>query len=239
MERTALIRKAVAAAALAALPSCLLAQEWGQKASLPFGVAEVGVAELGGKVYSIGGTEKDGSRLDWASTLNLIYDPGPDRWTKGAPLPLGRSGVVAVPTGTGVSLVQVVSGAQPALTLLSDPLLGELGVARLAGDSEQVVGIRPDKKVQLLAWQADHLVRRWAVSLPTEAGMPAFATIAAEQVLIADDQGSVFVLGRSDGQVLRCILHGAPLTAAPLLVDGRVVVADREGRVSAYRLTPR
>jgi len=157
----------------------------------------------------------------------------------GAPLPLGRSGVIAVPTSTGVVLVQVVGGAQPALTLLSDPLLVEPGTARLAGDGEQFVAIRPDKMVHQLAWQSDHLVRRWAVSLPAEAGVPAFVTLAAEQVLVADDQGTVFVLGRSDGQVLRAILHGAPLAAAPLLVDGRVVVADREGRVSSYRLTPR
>ena len=157
----------------------------------------------------------------------------------GAPAVLGRNGVIAVPTSAGVVLVQVVGGTQPALTLLPDPLLGELGIPRLASDGEQLLAIRPDKKVQLLAWQGDRLARRWVVSLPADAGVPAHCTLAAEQVLVADDQGSVFVLARSDGQVLRRILHGTPLAAAPLVVDGKVLFADREGRVSAYRLTPR
>ena len=157
----------------------------------------------------------------------------------GVPAVLGRNGVIAVPTSTGVVLVHVVGGAQPALTLLPDPLLGELGIASLASDGEQLVAIRPDKKVHLLAWQGERLARRWVGVLPPDAGVPTHCTLAAEQVLVADDQGSLFVLGRSDGQVLRRILHGTPLAAAPLVVDGKVLFADREGRVSAYRLTPR
>jgi hypothetical protein len=156
----------------------------------------------------------------------------------GAPLSLGRA-VAVIPTGNGVAMVQMVGGAQPSLSVLSDPLLTEIGVARLAGDGEQFVAVRADRKVLLVAWQGDRLVRRWAAALPPDAGVPAQATLSAEQVLIADDQGAVFVLGRSDGQVIRRIQHGAPLTAAPIMADGRVVIADREGRVSAYRLTSR
>jgi hypothetical protein len=162
--------------------------------------------------------------------------PGP---RSGAPVALGRGGVIAVPTSVGVALLQVTGGAQPALIPLSDLLLGELGAARLAGDGEHVAAFGPDRRVQLVAWQGERLVRRWAAALPADAGLPVHATLGTEQVLVADDLGSVFVFGRADGQPLRRILHGTPLAAPPLLIDGRVVVADREGRISAYRLTPR
>ena len=61
---------------------------------MPTAMAEVGVTELGGKIYVIGGSEREeGGRINWASRLNMIYDPASDRWTKGAPLPLGLSHV--------------------------------------------------------------------------------------------------------------------------------------------------
>jgi N-acetylneuraminic acid mutarotase len=72
---------------------------WTHKAALPVGVAEVGVAALNGKIYSIGGTEQVGNAPpQWASKLNLMYDPARDVWRRMAPLPrpLSHVGVAAL-----------------------------------------------------------------------------------------------------------------------------------------------
>lgn len=72
---------------------------WTTQAPVPVGVAEVGVAEVGGKIYVIGGTEDHGNAPPQvASTQNLIYDPAKNSWKAGAPLPHGTShaGVAAL-----------------------------------------------------------------------------------------------------------------------------------------------
>lgn len=72
---------------------------WTNTTSLPVGMAEIGVAELGGKIYAVGGTEQEGNAPpDWASTLNMMYDPEQKAWHKQAPLPhpLSHAGVAAM-----------------------------------------------------------------------------------------------------------------------------------------------
>lgn len=61
---------------------------WTEKAPIPVGMAEVGVAELDGKVYAIGGTEQEPDLPPvFVSSLNMMYDPARDAWQARAPLP--------------------------------------------------------------------------------------------------------------------------------------------------------
>src|SRR5512136_529721 len=54
---------------------------WTKRAPIPVAVAEVGVGEVEGKIYVVGGTEQRGQNPPTAaSTLNLMYDPANDRW---------------------------------------------------------------------------------------------------------------------------------------------------------------
>lgn len=67
---------------------------WTEKAPIPVGMAEVGVAEIDGKVYAVGGTEQEQDRPPvFASTLNMMYDPARDAWQARAPLPIASSHV--------------------------------------------------------------------------------------------------------------------------------------------------
>ncbi len=65
---------------------------WSDRAPLPTGRAEIGVAEIGGKIYVIGGTEGDGHNpSSWATTSTTVYDPARNEWRQAAPLPHGLS----------------------------------------------------------------------------------------------------------------------------------------------------
>jgi N-acetylneuraminic acid mutarotase len=69
---------------------------WTKRAPLPVPIAEVGVGELEGKVYVVGGSEQIGRNAPTgSSTHNMMYDPATDRWQERAPLPqaLGHVGV--------------------------------------------------------------------------------------------------------------------------------------------------
>ncbi len=72
---------------------------WANSAQLPVGMAEVGVAELNGKIYVIGGTEQEGNAPpNFASTLNMMYDPERNTWQEQAllPHPLSHASVAAM-----------------------------------------------------------------------------------------------------------------------------------------------
>jgi N-acetylneuraminic acid mutarotase len=56
---------------------------WTSKAPLPVAISEVGVGQVDGKLYVVGGTERSGA----ATTLNMRYDPATDNWQERAPLP--------------------------------------------------------------------------------------------------------------------------------------------------------
>jgi len=69
---------------------------WTKRASIPVAISEVGVGQVAGKIYVVGGTEQRGEAPPaGASTLNLMYDPAADRWEERAPLPqaLSHAGV--------------------------------------------------------------------------------------------------------------------------------------------------
>jgi N-acetylneuraminic acid mutarotase len=78
----------------------LSAGTWTVKASMPVGMAEVGVAALDGKIYVVGGTEGGKNAPPrWDSTLNEMYDPARDVWQERAPLPRGLTHVGAAAMG--------------------------------------------------------------------------------------------------------------------------------------------
>lgn len=79
--------------------SVIAGGRWVPKAPMPVAMAEVGVAEIDGKIYVVGGTKQRAKGPPvWASRSTLMYDPASDRWTERAPLPIGLShaGVAAV-----------------------------------------------------------------------------------------------------------------------------------------------
>ena len=64
---------------------------WAQKAPLPVPVGEVGVAELGGRVYVVGGQERRTADVVDNLARHDVYDPLTDTWLTAAPLPVARS----------------------------------------------------------------------------------------------------------------------------------------------------
>jgi N-acetylneuraminic acid mutarotase len=62
---------------------------WAAKTPIPVAISEVGVGQVEGKVYVVGGTAQDGTFC----TSNLMYDPAIDRWEQRAPLPEAMSHV--------------------------------------------------------------------------------------------------------------------------------------------------
>ncbi len=67
---------------------------WTTRAPLPVAIAEVGVAQLGGRVYVVGGTAQHGGGPPTpVSSFNLAYDPSTDTWEERAPLPHSLSHV--------------------------------------------------------------------------------------------------------------------------------------------------
>jgi N-acetylneuraminic acid mutarotase len=76
--------------------STLRGGTWTRKAPLQVPIAEVGVVQVGGKIYVIGGSMQLGQNPPTgSSTNNMMYDPATDRWQERAPLPyaLGHVGV--------------------------------------------------------------------------------------------------------------------------------------------------
>lgn len=68
---------------------------WGSFAPLGEARQEVGVAELNGKIYVVGGIRQDRSG---ANTVE-VYDPATNSWSFGAPLPRGLHHVAVVAIG--------------------------------------------------------------------------------------------------------------------------------------------
>src|SRR5579884_2596697 len=66
--------------------------QWSMRTPMPVGRSEVGVAELDGKVYVVGGYAS--GNVD--QPLNQVYDPISDGWQTLAPLPRGLNHVAVV-----------------------------------------------------------------------------------------------------------------------------------------------
>src|SRR5207245_2635229 len=66
--------------------------KWELRAPMPSARTEVAAAELGGKIYVMGGYEKNGGVGDKGknTSANDEYDPAQDRWGRRAPIPTSR-----------------------------------------------------------------------------------------------------------------------------------------------------
>lgn len=65
---------------------------WGEKAPMQKGRVTLAVAEIGGKLYAVGGQSATG----FSSKLE-VYDPATNTWEEKAPMPTARYGLAAVP----------------------------------------------------------------------------------------------------------------------------------------------
>jgi N-acetylneuraminic acid mutarotase len=153
------------------------AATWTKKASIPVGMAEVGVTALDGKLYVVGGTEVKGQAAPkWDSTLNMMYDPARDTWEQRAPLPQGLSHVGVAALGGKLYAIggftNIVHMGPQDLAFVYDPKMdrwtalpklssprGSVAVAALDGklhifggrDSSKVVKISPPGRPDMFA----------------------------------------------------------------------------------------
>lgn len=137
---------------------------WARLTPLPIPIAEVGVAEVGGKVFVVGGTEQPGAEPPTpASGLTLSYDPADGTWERHADLPHEMSHVGVTELGGKLYAIggltdQVhlgprdwafvfdpTSGRWDELPRLSSPR-GSIGVAAV-GDKVHALGGHNSSKV--------------------------------------------------------------------------------------------
>ena len=100
------IRVAILATAVVALATLSLGQgagPWTRAAPLPSSRTEVTGAELGGRLYVIGGFGQSGDRVE-------AYDPRKDRWEVRAPLPVPLHHAAAVSLGARLYVVGGYAG---------------------------------------------------------------------------------------------------------------------------------
>jgi len=157
----------------------------------------------------------------------------------GVPLLLPDSNLLAIPTAAGATLMRIaVSGGGEMINEVEDKVLSECRARLLAQDGATVLTASLDKSLRLLGSSAGGFTRIWGAHLPTDAGQPQWLSLAPEVAMIGDDRGAIFLLARTDGTLLRRIVHRALLTCPPLIAEGRLVVGDRDGNVVAYHLPP-
>jgi N-acetylneuraminic acid mutarotase len=129
-----------------------LSAGWLTKAPLPVATNHVAGVALGGKVYAIGGQQKqDDAAIQRAEVQ--VYDPATDRWTARAPLPSARSHITSA-TFVRDGRILVLGGLGPGNTVLNkvssyDPVantwtnLTNLPSGRLSGISD----VLPDGRI--------------------------------------------------------------------------------------------
>src|SRR5207342_2464021 len=78
---------------------------WTRAAPLPSSRTEVTGAELGGRLYVVGGFGQGGDQVE-------VYDPRADRWERRAPLPVPLHHAAAVAVGDRLYVVGGYSGGQ-------------------------------------------------------------------------------------------------------------------------------
>ncbi len=153
-----------------------------------------------------------------------------------APVLLGEGAAVLVPTAGGVQLLVLPTAAGMPIASLTDPALTNSAGATLAAQGDQVLIARADRSVHLLHWTGDHFEQAWAGTLPDGLGARVVMRLGAERAVIADEAGEVVLMARGDGSVQRRIAHGSTPLCAPLVAGGMLVIADRDGRLTAYAL---
>ncbi len=115
-------------------------------------------------------------------------------------------------------------------TRWTQPAHGSVGVA---GDDSHVLGAESDGKV--IAWRRADGQRAWTSDILRNRGLTA-PLVVGRSVAVGDALGWVHWLSRADGSILtRMPTDGSAVVAAPVLVDGTVVVVTRNGGVFGFK----
>jgi serine/threonine protein kinase len=171
-----------------------------------------------------------------------IFDEADGRVVIQTPLPGPRSGSIEtlaqaqallVPTMQGAGLYRVQAQA---ISPINDSALAEAGGRLINKSGNLVVCVSGDRDVTLLNWTETQFKKEWRTTIAEEMRMITTVSCQAGVILIADNQGSIYVLAQADGHLLRRINHPALILDAPLLVQNQLIIADRDGRVTAYHL---
>ena len=182
-------------------------------------------------------------RLATVDDNNLqLFDEAEGRVIAKQPLPGLRSGPIETMPQTQVILVPTVQGAalyrvQPqSINLLNDQALDEAGGRLVSRQGNLVVCVKGERDVTLLNWTDTQFKKQWQITLPEAAQKVIAVACQAGVIVVADNQGSVYLLAQADGSTIRRIVHRSLLQEAPLIIRGQLIVADRDGRVTSYHL---
>lgn len=114
--------------------------------------------------------------------------------------------------------------------LWSKPAQGAVGVH---GDSKHVFGVESDGKI--IAWRRSDGERVWVAEQLRYRNMTAPVALG-RALALGDDAGWLHWLSQESGATLtRAATDGSALMAAPVLVDGTVVVVTRNGSILGFR----
>lgn len=107
------------------------------------------------------------------------------------------------------------------------------GSEGLGGDSAMVFGSESDGKV--VAWRTTDGERAWTSDKLLYRGLTA-PVLLGRSVAVGDSAGLVHLLSREDGAPLnRLSTDGSPIVAAPVLVEGTLVVVSGNGSVFGFK----
>jgi serine/threonine protein kinase len=141
--------------------------------------------------------------------------------------------IYAASTKHGIHLFQ---WREQKFSVLADKYLDQINGRLLHAAQQGLTVAVGDRTLQRFAWQNNQTQPRWALSLPDKSAAIAYMGYDNNCVVVADDAGVVTIINDQDGKIIRRVAHDAPLIDAPRIVQGRLLVADRAGKISAYFL---
>jgi serine/threonine protein kinase/rubrerythrin len=119
---------------------------------------------------------------------------------------------------------------------LMDKYLSQINGRLFHAAQQTLTVIVGDRTVQRFTWRNKQSEPRWTLSLSETKSSITHVGYDNNCVLTADSEGVVTLINDQDGKIIRRIAHSAPLIDAPRIVQGRLIVADRAGKISAYYL---
>jgi hypothetical protein len=172
----------------------------------------------------------------------FLFDEADGKVISRVPLPGKRSGdveylplshAILVPTAQGAAIYQVQAKQ---INLINDAALSEAGGRLISGEGNLVVCVSGDRDITLLNLTGNQFKKQWRITLPESAQSVTHVSNHAGVIVIGDKRGSVHLLAQADGRIVRSITHGCPLLDAPMIQAEKLIVADRDGHVTAYHL---
>lgn len=152
------------------------------------------------------------------------------------PAILEQGQVAVVATTNGLGLMRIATNQEP--LVVRECFSGESSACRMAAAGNHLLVARADRSLHLFAWNGKNLTRAWphAITLPGDSGDTEILAVTPDYAVVIDNGGVMYLYGRSDGRLERRIAHGATLVAPPVQCGGRLLVADKEGRLTMYHL---